>query len=238
MGKYAILTGYFLMATSLSTMGMAQITPAPPPPPSGSADVAQLLYQINRDLVKQQVLIKKAHKAVLSAYDDYVADPNATTYKALVDTATADAQAVQTYSKLVTKEKGIEAQIEKAARTYYEETPVTKAEIKEGLHVPGLPPGTDSIASEMNQSQDQIFHDLEGEMDHEKQVKHESDFAKALQNQMAKLQSVQDRIAAELKSPVVRNNQTAKNQGTDLKDIIGRAMDARRRVIDGEVSKK
>jgi len=88
----------------------------------------------------------------------------------------------------------------------------------------------------MNQPEPQIVAHLKEEIKNNRG--NDSPFAQALRDQMQKLQNVQDRVAAELNSPAVQNNQTAQKQDVSLQDILMKAIAARRQALGEEVSKK
>lgn len=216
--KLGILVSCFLAATSLTPEAQAQ-----------APDVANLLYKVNKPLLMQEAKVRKAYKALLSAHDDYVDNPNQATYQALVAASQKDANEIQAYSQLVAKAKRTEAQIEKAEKTYYEETPATKAEIEKGPEGKGTPPGGESVASEMNEPKEKIAEHLEKEI--EENEGGESPFAEALRKQAAKLKDVKDRIAQEQKTPAVTENPTAQSQDQTIKNQLSNAIDARMEAI-------
>lgn len=229
MNKYGILTGCFLTGISLSTVGVAQDASAPE---VGTADVAQLLYQVNKTLIKQQGIIDTTHQAVIDAHEFYVENPNDSTYKALLNAVTKDTQAIQTYSKLVNEAKRVEAQIEQAEKTFYGETPATKADIETGPVGQGTPPGGESVASEIPEPPSVIIADLKKEIKENGGL--QGNFADQLATQANKLKSLQDRIAKEQTSPAVRSNPTANKQDVDLRSVLEKAIMARRNALKGK----
>ncbi len=216
--KLGILVSCFLAATGLTSESKAQ-----------ASDVANLLYKVNKALLLQERKVKKAYNALLSAHEDYVEDPNPTTYQALVVASQEDTQAIQDYGQLVANAKKIEAQIEKAETTFYEETPATKAEIEKGPEGKGTPPGGESVASEMNETKEEIVGQVEKEI--EENEGGESPFAAALRKQAANLKAVKDRITQEQKTPAVTENPTAQSQDQTIKNQLSNAIDARMEAI-------
>jgi hypothetical protein len=197
-----------------------------PPPPPGAKDVAVLLYNVNKNLLRQEGKITATHEALLAAHEDYVKNPSETfAYTALLKAAARDLAAVQEYDTLVAQAKGTEKEIQIAQKQFYEETPVPKEVITMGPEGKGTPVGGESVASEMNENQAQIAEHLIEEIDENSGAN--SPFAKQLQEQMTKLKAAKDRIAKEASTPAVTTNPSAKAEDTGLQAALSRAIDAR-----------
>lgn len=208
----------------------ANVTPPPPPPPPGSKDVAVLLYNVNKNLLKQEGKITATHEALLAAHEDYIKNPSeAFAYTALTKAAARDLAAVKEYDNLVTQAKGMEKEIQVAQNQYYEETPVPKTVITTGPAAKGTPVGGESVASEMNENQAQIAEHLIQEIEENSGAT--SLFAKQLQEQAKKLKAAKDRIAKEASTPAVTTNPAAKTEDTSLQTALSRAIDARMEAI-------
>lgn len=242
MKKYIFLTAVFLGATSFSTMTMAQdkpivkpIVPIAPPikPVVGSEDVAQLLYKVNKDLIRQEGTIGATHKALLAAHEYYVAHPNEHTYQALLGSARTDVTAVQDYNELVKKAQQVQQQIELAEKKYYGETPATKEELTEGGVLSEIP----ELAQKGGEAR--VESELHKELEKKTKGKDQSDFVTLLQKQATQLKSVQDRIQKDLDNPpeYLQQNTAARDEMKSLKDIIASAMNARRQALEEPINK-
>lgn len=233
MKKLGIVTACFLGATNFTTFVAAQGASAP----AAAQDVAQILYQANKDLLRQQGRIEKAHEAVLEAHNDYIAEPNAYTYKALLRAAQNDAKEVATYQTLVNQAKATEKAIEVAERVYYEETPASQQAIETGPVGKQTPSQGESVENEAGMKEEKIVKILKEELEAnqiEGEKVDDSPFARALKAQKEKLQKLQDRIIAESETNAVRTNPTAQKQNNELADILARAIDARRKALKEE----
>ena len=221
MKKTVIIMGAFLLgATALSGNLHAQTTL------SNNRDVAQLLYQVNNSLIRQEGVISATHEAVLTAHDQYTADPNSSTYAALLAASQKDQAAVELYTKLVNQSKAVQAQIQKAEQTFYEETPATKTEIDTGPVGKDTPEGGESVASEIPIPPPMLLEQLQKEIKDNGGVS--SSFAEQLKAQQQKLQSVQTRIENEMKTDAVKSNPDALKQDNDLVSALSKAINARR----------
>lgn len=187
----------------------------PPPPPGTSQDVAQVMAQLRRNLIKQEGKIEAAVDALADAREAYVENPSDSTYKAILKTADRDSTYLAEYQKMLSD---AQAMVANAKTKFYEDTPVTKEEMQEG-------PKGESLAKEMKESEQQIANDLTAEI--EASGGGESPFAKALAAQANKLKSIKDRVAKEEKSPVVANNPTAQEQDQGIASALSNAISAR-----------
>ncbi|MBY0502244.1 MAG: hypothetical protein K2P93_09670 [Alphaproteobacteria bacterium] len=243
MKKNKFLTTYIIGMMILGTASVLQVqplfaantapatvTPPPPPPPPGAKDVAVLLYNVNKNLLRQEGKITATHEALLAAHEDYVKNPSeAIAYTALLRAAATDLAAVKEYDTLVSQAKGMEKEIQVAQTQFYEETPAPKAVITTGPGGKGTPVGGESVASEMNENQAQIATHLIEEI--EENSGPNSLFATQLQEQATKLKSAKDRIAKEVSTPAVTTNPSAKAEDTSLQDALSRAIDARMEAV-------
>lgn len=216
MQKFGFLITFILTASISSATLLAQDSA------KSSGDVAQLLYKVNKGLLKQQTTISKAHKNLISAHENYVENPTQDTYNALIAAATSDTQAVKTYSQMVVDAKKEQIQIEAAEKEFYEETPVTNAEIE------GSPPEAkgESVEKRLGESEQQIAKALT-----EEEGRGDSAFLNALKKQAGALKPLQDRIKTELNSPAVMVNPKAQNEDNELLSALNNAVSARLEVI-------
>lgn len=212
MRKNGTLVACFLVAATISTLLNAQ--DAAEPASTAKQDVAQLLYEVNKNLLTSQKALRNAYNTLLEAHENYIENPTSETYQALMEATQNDADTIKNYTQLVAQTKKIQAQIQQVETTYYEETPVTNAELEKNRT------GGD-FESELNKSEQQIVEELTPY----------SAFAKDLQEQAAKLKSVQDRITKEQQSKAVTTNPTAQQQDANLQEALSNAIGARLEVI-------
>lgn len=213
MKKTVIIMSAFLVgATALSSDLHAQTTA------TGQQDVAQVQYQIQtnlKTLIKQQGKIEATHEAVVDAEEAYAKTPNDSTYATLLNAVKKDSQAVTDYNTMVSGYQTLVGSVPNAEKTFYEDTPVTNAEMQAG-------PKGDTLADELTQTEPQIQTQLES------QIKAQPSFAEQLLAQQKKLQSVQDRINKEMQTDAVKSNPTAKSQDEALVNALSNAITARR----------
>jgi len=230
MKRYGIVFAIFLLAgafVGLSIPVLAEETntssppPLPPLPPLGDQDLAQILYQVKRDLVKQEGKLEAAMEALLEAREEYVENPNSSTYKAILRAAQTDTNYLNAYSDIVSKAQALVAQ---AKGKFFGETPITKQEMQAGPQGP-KGEGPESLAKELNKPEQQIVQELEQEI--AESGGSQSAFAKALQAQTTKLKSAKDRVVKEKQSPAVSSNPEAQKQDTDIQKSLSNAIDAR-----------
>ncbi len=223
MTKYLLLTTCLLAVTALSagsplgnTPVFAEDPPPPPPPPPGMKDVAQILYEVKHGLTRQEIIIKKTHKALLKAHEAYVLEPGAETYATLVSSAKADAEAVTIYSDFVDKSAKLEKQLEEAQKYFEGETPLTKEKMETG-------PQGKSVAPEKEKSKKTIEKDL---VDEAKQQPRGSDFTKQLQEQAKALKPLVNEKPNK-NDPVIKNNSTAKKEDDEWFNAVKKSVAAR-----------
>ena len=221
----------FLAATSFSTLGIAQDNPVPGTGTDfqASSDLAQQLYGINLNIIKQQGILESKHERLLEAIKDYQADGTPASKNYFVRAANQDAEAVQKYLELV---QDANTKIQQASGKYYEETPATEAEIDIGPSGKKTPPGGESIAHEIPEPPPIIVRDLKTEVKANGGL--QSTFAEQLREQQRNLKNTKAQIEKELNSPAVKNNPTARQQDMDLRAILEKAIEARREVIGEE----
>lgn len=225
MTKYSLLTAFLLAVTALSAgspLGNIPVfaedppPPPPPPPPPGMKDVAQILYEVNHGLSRQEIIINKTHKALVKAHKAYVLEPNAETYATLVNSAKADAEAVTIYSDFVNKSATLEKQLEEAQKYFEGETPLTKEKMETG-------PQGKSVASEKEKSKKTIEKDLVDEAKHQPRG---SDFTKQLQEQAKALKPLVNEKPNK-NDPVIKNNSTAKEEDDEWFNAVKKSVNAR-----------
>jgi hypothetical protein len=229
--KYSLLTACLLAVTALSTgapvwnaPALAEEPPPPPPPPPGMKDVAQILYEVNHGLARQEIIINKTHKALLKAHKAYVLEPGAETYTTLVNSAKADAEAVTIYSDFVDKSAKLEKQLEDAEKYFEGQTPLSKEQMETGPKGVGTPPGGESVASEKGKSTKTIEKKLEKEVQNQPRG---SDFAKQLEEQAKTLKPVLKEIQADKNNPAVKTNPEAKKEDDEWFNAVKRSIEAR-----------
>lgn len=211
MKKTVIIMSAFLVGATALSVDLHAQTAA-----TGQQDVAQVQYQIQtalRNLIKQEGKIEVTHEAVVDAQEAYGKTPNDSTYNALLSAVNKDSQTVTDYNTMVSGYKTLVGSVPNAEQTFYEDTPVTNAEMNAG---------PDSLASELTQTESQIQTQLES------QIKAQPTFAEQLLAQQQKLQSVQDRINKEMQTDAVKSNPTAKSQDEALVNALSNAIAARR----------
>jgi hypothetical protein len=220
MNKVKILTVSFLIATSLSSLGVAQQAGGG----VASNDVAGQLYKLNQGIIKQQGVLEARHQDLVEAISEYYKNPSE--QKAFLTELQKDVDAAQQYSALVAQAN---TQIAKAEATFYEETPATQAEIETGPTGKGVPAGGESVASEIPLPPAMVVSKLKTEIKNNGGIK--GDFAAQLTAQKQKLKEVQQRIQAEASDPAVKADPVAQKQNSDLQSALSRAIDARRKAL-------
>lgn len=225
MTKYLLLTTCLLAVTALSagsplgnTPIFAEDPPPPPPPPPGMKDVAQILYEVKHGLTRQEIIIKKTHKALLKAHEAYVLEPGAETYATLVSSAKADAEAVTIYSDFVDKSAKLEKQLEEAQKYFEGETPLTKEKMETG-------PQGKSVASEKGKSTKTIEKTLEKEVQ-----QRGPEFAKQLEAQ-AKMLKPLLKEEPNKNDPILKHNSTAKKEDDEWFLAVKKSVNARDDVL-------
>lgn len=222
MNKFKILAIVFLTATTLSTRGIAQDANVS----VVSNDLAKIIYDAGRTLAKQQGRLEFAHESLLEALEKYKLSDAATDKDVLLKAAAKDAQEAQAYAEIV---GSVNSSIAQASSKYYEETPATKTEIEEGPKGKGVPSGGESVAQEVPEAPPVILSTLNKEIKANGGL--HGNFADQLRKQKEQLKNTQAQIGTELNSPAVQSNPKAKSQDEDLRSVLERAINARRKAL-------